>query len=140
MKPKPNEIKWARLTARGYEQQDRLHYHSHNLSAPVVNDMKIRMVMTMIIMTGWDTCLLDVNGAFLNRRFQNGDKLYTPVPQGFEPFYPADVLLLFLRTLYRLKQAAMQFWRELQKAFRYMRYWQNGSNPCLAFRWVNGFL
>eukprot|EP00957_Ditylum_brightwellii_P204756 15340724-Ditylum_brightwellii.AAC.1 len=98
MKPKPNGIKRARLTARGFEQQDGLHYHSHDLSAPVVNDMTIRMIMIMIIMAGWATRLLDVNGAFLNGRFQNGEKLYTPVPQGFEPFYPADVLLLFLRT------------------------------------------
>eukprot|EP00957_Ditylum_brightwellii_P195988 14933205-Ditylum_brightwellii.AAC.1 len=63
-----------------------------------------------------------------------------PCPHGFEPYYPAKVLLLFLRTLYGLKQAAMQFWRELQKAFWYMKYQQNGADPCLAFRWVNGYL
>eukprot|EP00957_Ditylum_brightwellii_P070155 5329200-Ditylum_brightwellii.AAC.1 len=66
-------------------------------------------------MAGWATRLLDVNGAFLNGRFQNKEQLYMIVPQGFERVYPEDVLLLLLRTLYGLKQAAMQFWRELQK-------------------------
>eukprot|EP00957_Ditylum_brightwellii_P127878 9752006-Ditylum_brightwellii.AAC.1 len=64
-------------------------------------------------MAGWIGRILDVKGAFLNRRFQNGEVLYMGVPQGFERFYPEDVLLLLLRTIYGLKQAAMQFWREL---------------------------
>eukprot|EP00957_Ditylum_brightwellii_P108068 8244853-Ditylum_brightwellii.AAC.1 len=34
MKPKPNGVKRARLTARGYKQQDGIHYQSHDLSAP----------------------------------------------------------------------------------------------------------
>eukprot|EP00957_Ditylum_brightwellii_P201598 15326342-Ditylum_brightwellii.AAC.1 len=62
------------------------------------------------------------------------------VPKGLERFYPEDVLLLLLRTLYGLKQAAMQFWRELQKAFVYMRYKRNKADPCLAYKWVDGFL
>eukprot|EP00957_Ditylum_brightwellii_P060104 4564368-Ditylum_brightwellii.AAC.1 len=84
MKPKPNGIKRARLTARGYGQQDSLHYQSHDLLVPVVNDMTIWMIFVMIIMAGWATQLLDVNGAFLNGRFQNGERLYMGVPQGLQ--------------------------------------------------------
>eukprot|EP00957_Ditylum_brightwellii_P015793 1189146-Ditylum_brightwellii.AAC.1 len=60
-------------------------------------------------MVGWVTQLLDIEGAFLNGRFQNGEILYMGVPQGFQKYYPPDVLLLLLRTIYSLKQAAMQF-------------------------------
>eukprot|EP00957_Ditylum_brightwellii_P102113 7783758-Ditylum_brightwellii.AAC.1 len=68
-------------------------------------------------MADWATALLDVKGAFLNRMFRNGEHLYITVLQGFERFYPADVLLLLLKTIYSLKQAAIQFWCKLQKAF-----------------------
>ena len=59
------------------------------------------------------------------------------VPQGFEKFYPRDVLLRLLRTIYRLKQAAMQFWREMRQAFTHMKYTRNEADPCMYFKWVD---
>eukprot|EP00957_Ditylum_brightwellii_P211343 15366072-Ditylum_brightwellii.AAC.3 len=115
MKMKPNGVKRARLAVQGFKQQDKLHYDSQDLSAPVANNITIRMVMISIIMASWASNLLDVKGAFLNGRFQNGERLYMGAPKGFELLYPKYVLLLLLRSLYGLKQAAMQVWRELQK-------------------------
>eukprot|EP00957_Ditylum_brightwellii_P125501 9566059-Ditylum_brightwellii.AAC.1 len=66
MKPKATGAKLARLNTRGYEQVDRLHYDSHNLSAPVVNDMTVRIAMILTITAAWTAKLLDVQGAFLN--------------------------------------------------------------------------
>eukprot|EP00957_Ditylum_brightwellii_P204055 15337406-Ditylum_brightwellii.AAC.1 len=62
------------------------------------------------------------------------------VPKGFERFYPSDVLLELLKTIYGLKQAAIQFWRELQKAFKFMEFLRNKADPCLSFKWINGKL
>ena len=59
---------------------------------------------------------MDINGAFLHGHFENGEIIHMTVPKGFEEYYPADVLLQLLRTMYGLKQAAMAFWRELLKA------------------------
>eukprot|EP00957_Ditylum_brightwellii_P078676 5982118-Ditylum_brightwellii.AAC.1 len=81
MKPKANRVKRARLNARGFEQVDGLHYDSKDLSTPVVSDMTMRMVMILIIMAAWAGKLVDVQGAFLNGHFQNGEKLYMEVPQ-----------------------------------------------------------
>eukprot|EP00957_Ditylum_brightwellii_P135832 10360755-Ditylum_brightwellii.AAC.1 len=75
MKPKPNGVKCARLNSRGFEQVDGLHYDGQDLSAPVVNDMAMRIVFVMIILVAWTAELLDVKGAFLNGRFQNGKTL-----------------------------------------------------------------
>eukprot|EP00957_Ditylum_brightwellii_P010494 795637-Ditylum_brightwellii.AAC.1 len=83
MKPKANGIKRTRFNARGFEQVDGLHYNSQDLSAPVVNDMTVRIVMTLIIMASWIAELLGVPGAFLNGRFQNGEHLFMNDPQGF---------------------------------------------------------
>eukprot|EP00957_Ditylum_brightwellii_P077734 5906814-Ditylum_brightwellii.AAC.1 len=140
MKPKPNSVKHARLNARGFKQVDGLHYDGQDLSAPVVNVITIRIVFVMISLAAWTAKLLDVKGAFLNGRFQNGKILYMHVSQGFKRFYPPDVLLLLLRTLYGLKQAAIQFWRELQKAFCFMVYKRNRADPCLMYKWVDGYL
>eukprot|EP00957_Ditylum_brightwellii_P196189 14948784-Ditylum_brightwellii.AAC.1 len=65
MKPKANGAKYARLNTRGYKQVDGLHYDHHNLSAPVVNDMTVRIVMILTIMAAWTAKMLDVQGAFL---------------------------------------------------------------------------
>ena len=62
------------------------------------------------------------------------------VPQGMEKYYPVNFLLILPRTLYGLIQATAKFWKELLKAFRFMKYTRNQSYPCLYFRWVKGEL
>ena len=59
---------------------------------------------------------MDINGEFLHGHFKNGEIIHMLVPKGFEKYYPSDVVLLLLRTLYGLKQAAMALWCELLKA------------------------
>eukprot|EP00957_Ditylum_brightwellii_P094950 7230744-Ditylum_brightwellii.AAC.1 len=39
--------------------------------------------------------------------------------------------------IYRLKQTAIQFWHELQKAFKFIQFHCNKDNPCLSYKWVN---
>jgi hypothetical protein len=50
------------------------------------------------------------------------------------------VLLLLLRTMYGTKQAAMQFWREMQKAFKQLDYERSKADPCLYSFWFQGRL
>ena len=128
------------MNARGFEQIDGLHYNEDNKAAPVVNDVTIRIVLILIVLAAWWAELLDVKGAFLNGRFQHGEKLYMHVPKGFEKFYPPNVLLLLLRTIYGLKQAAIQYWREMVRAFKYMKYSRSKADPCLYFNWIDARL
>jgi hypothetical protein len=65
--------------------------------------------------------LLDVKRAFLCGHFENGEKIYIKVPQGFEHFYSKNAVQLLLKTIYGLKQVALAFWRELLKAFQCMK-------------------
>jgi hypothetical protein len=81
--------------------------------------------------------LLNVNkGAFLYGNFESGEKIYMDVPQGFERFYAKNTILLSLKTIYGLKQAALAFWRKLIKAFRHKEYGRSKADPCLYFRWT----
>jgi hypothetical protein len=79
---------------------------------------------------------MDVHGAFLMGKFRDGEVICMKVPQGFEKFYPKNVALLLLRTIYRLVQAALDFWRETVAAFRYMNYIRSKADPCLHFKWT----
>jgi hypothetical protein len=133
MKKKASGIYRARLNAGGFEQVDGEHYDKTQISSPVVNEITVRMVLTLICMARWCAMLLDVKGAFL---CGNGEKIYMEIPQGFERFYGKNSVLLLLKTIYGLKQAALAFWRELLKAFRHMEYGRSKADPCLYFRWT----
>jgi hypothetical protein len=69
-------------------------------------------------MANWCAYVLDVQGAFLNGQFEDGEELFMQVPEGFKRHYPGDIVLKLQCTIYGLKQAAYAFWRELLKASR----------------------
>ena len=140
MKKKASGRYKARLNARGFEQVDGVHYDSNDKSAPVAGNMTVLIMLVLMIMSNFWAELLDVKGAFLNGRFAEGEHLYMYVPQGFEEFYPKNVVLLMLRTLYGLKQAAIAFWKETQLAFKSMSYQRSKADPCLHIRWTDGGL
>jgi hypothetical protein len=48
--------------------------------------------------------------------------------------------LLLTKTLYGLKQAAMQFWKEMTSALEYMKYERSKADPYLNFKWIDNRL
>jgi hypothetical protein len=58
------------------------------------------------------------------------------VPEGFEEFYGAYVLMSLLQTIYVLKQAAMVFWRELVKSLTGMKFKRSAADPCIYYCWT----
>ena len=60
---------------------------------------------------------MDIHGAFLKGKFKNGDVIYIKILQGFEEYYKERKVLQLLRTIYRLKQAAVAFWHKVISAF-----------------------
>ncbi len=88
---------------------------------PVTNAMSIRMALTVMLMQNGIAHVVDVKGALLYGEFEDGEKIYIKIPLGFEEFYPRNTVLLLKKTLYRLKQAAMAFYRKLLTANK--KYW-----------------
>ena len=142
MKKKANRTCRARVVARGFEQIEGLHYDGASIAAPVTNDMSIRIIMVLALMAGWASKIVDVKGAFLRGEFEDGaEPVYLKVPEGFEKFYPKNVVLMLLRTIYGLCEAAMAFWKEMLKAFRSMNFERSTADPCLYYKWTTaGFL
>jgi hypothetical protein len=92
-------------------------------------------------MAGWEFHVVDVQGAFLNGEFEDGEQIYMTVPDGFERYYdPKKYVLLLRRTLYGLIQAALAFWRKLVLAFLQMEFKRSKADPCLFYKWTDAGL
>ena len=134
MKNKANGVKRARINMRGYEQIPGIHFNPAWTSAPVACAMTIRIMLVLMLMSNWYAHIVDVMGAFLLGFFQNGEQIYTPVPVGWESFFPPNVLLLLLRTVYGLKQAANCFYILLAKTMKMMAFTKSHADPALFFK------
>jgi hypothetical protein len=92
LKKKANGRRKGRITARGFEQRDGEHFDSADKASPVVHDITIRIVLTLIVMGGLWAEIVDVKGAFLTADFEPHHKMYITVPKGFEEYYPGNVV------------------------------------------------
>jgi hypothetical protein len=128
------------LAIRGFQQIEGVNFDASDKAAPVVCDVTIRVMLILAIMANWLAWIVDVEGVFLQGRFQNGEQIFMKIPDGFQNFYPSYVMLKLLRTLYGIAQSAIQFWRECRMAMDAMNMAKNAVNPCLFYQWVDGQL
>lgn len=135
MKKKSKGVYRARLAARGFEQQEGIHYDSTNTSSPVVNDITIRVFLILAIMAKWHVEVVDVKGAFLHGEFEDGEIIHMEIPKGFERFYKKNTVLKLKKTLYGLIQAAIAFWRKVVLMFASIGFKRSKADPCLYYKW-----
>ena len=70
----------------------------------------------------WILAIIDVEGAFLQGRFANGEELYIEVPDGFHEWYEGDVVLRMSIPLYGTKQAGYCFFKTFASRIKNMTY------------------
>jgi hypothetical protein len=131
MKKKANRQYRARITAQGFLQEDGIHNFSHSTASPSANELTIKTVLTLLTLVNWKAQVIDVKGAFLKGQFSDEKDLCLRIPQGFENYYNKDNVLQLKQTIYDLKQAALNFWKELLQAFKNMRFRRSSADPCL---------
>ena len=59
------------------------------------------------------------------------------VPEGWECCYPPNTLIFLLPTIYGLKQAATEFWKELPRTMRDMGLERSTANSCVYYSWTD---
>ena len=91
-------------------------------------------------MAGWYGEGFGVKGSFLKVNFGDEEKIFMEVSQGFEKHHEQDVVLLLLKTIYGLKQAAAAFWKELLDSFYDMEFKRSKADPCLYYKWKKYWL
>ena len=119
-KKKSNGTLRGRLNARGFKQVEGKHYDGSSIHAPVTNPATIRIVMTLMLMAGWVSSVVNVEGEFLHGNIEDNEEIHMEAPKGFEKHYDKDVVLKLKRCLYGLKQAAMAFWKQLLSCMKDM--------------------
>ena len=65
--------------------------------------MTINLVLMPMLASGSIAHVVNVKGAFLHSKFDNGEKIFIKIPLGFEEFYDNDTVLLLKKCLYGLK-------------------------------------
>ena len=95
-------------------------------------------MLVLIVMASLHAELVDVEAAFLNGRYDNGEEIFVKVLDGMRKWYPPHVLLRLLRTMYGTNKGSMQYWREVAKAMRAMQIERSQADPCLYFKLVDG--
>jgi hypothetical protein len=118
MKKKANEQYKARITAQRFLQEDGIHYFSHSTSAPVANELTIKIVLSLLTLANWKAQVIDVKGAFLKGRFSDEEELYLRIPQGFENYYDKDNVLQLKRMIYGLKKIGISFFERVITSFQ----------------------
>jgi len=95
----------------------------------------------------WTSAIINIEGAFLQGCFANGEELSIEVPDGFHKWYKGDIVLRMNVPLYGTKQAAYCFFKIF--ALRIKKYdqqaikgrsmpvfcldrWQDGSVCCIG--------
>lgn len=140
-KKKSNGDMRARMNAHGFKQEDQVHYQSDNLAAPVTNPCSVRIAFTLYASNPkWIAKIVDVEGAFLQGEFTDGEVMYIYVPEGWEKFYDDDVVLRMNVPIYGTRQAAACFYKKLVKELKHEQYWRSKADPCMYFRWRDGRL
>ena len=136
MKKKANGTYRARLNARVFQQVEGVHYNASDIASPVTNNMSIRVIMVLTLMVGWIAKIVDVKGVFLHGGFDEGtEPVCMDVHEGFEKHYDNQVVLLLLKTIYGLNNAAKAFWKEILKAFGAMKCKRSNADPCMYYKW-----
>ena len=58
------------------------------------------------------------------------------VPQGFEDYYPSNVVLMLLKAIYGKHKSSMHFCKELVACMKSMHCERNKADPCIYFKWI----
>ena len=143
MKKKTSGKLRGRLNARGFEQVEGVHYFADSIAAPVTNANTVRIALTLFGMNpDWVAEIVDVEGAFLQGKFTNGEEMYMEIPDGMEKFYGSKTskLLKLLVPIYGTKQAAHCFYQRLVDVVKNRKYERSKADPCLYFCWNEGRL
>ena len=104
--------KKARLVAKGFSQVEGIDYDE--IFSPVVRFETVRMMIALAALKDWHISGLDVKTAFLYGELD--EELYMEQPEGFKDPKKKHKVMRLKKAIYGLKQAALAWWRALDKS------------------------
>jgi hypothetical protein len=109
---KTDSRKKARLVAKGFSQVEGIDFS--DIFSPVVRFETVRIMLALAALENWHMYGVDVKSAFLYGQLD--EELYMEQPEGFKIKGQEHKVLRLKRAIYGLRQAALQWWRALDKS------------------------
>lgn len=126
----------AWLVAKGFHQRPGLDYSE--TFAPVTKSITVRIILSLALSQGWLLRQLDVNNAFLNGTLQ--ENVYMVQPPGFVNSEFPDYVCKLKKTIYGLKQANREWYKELKSFLTYAGFQSSISDSSLFIYHHNGII
>ena len=104
--------KKAHLVAKGFSQIEGIDFNE--VFSPVVHFETVRLMLALSALENWYITGLDVKSAFLYGELD--EELYMEQPEGFKMRGQETKVLRLRRAIYGLKQAALAWWKALDKS------------------------
>jgi hypothetical protein len=104
--------KKARLVAKGFSQVEGIDFN--DIFSPVVRYETVRLILALAALENWHMSSVDVKTAFLYGELD--EELYMEQPEGFKIPGKEHLVLRLKRAIYGLRQAALQWWKALDKS------------------------
>ena len=127
---KRNGIFRARLVAKGFTQVGGSDFDQ--IFSPMVNDITFRLMLVIKIVFGLDSCLFDVETAFLLGDLE-GIEIYMRLPKGMEGD-PREDCVKLCKTIYGLTQSSRAFFKLWANTMESLGFKQSPADPCLFSR------
>jgi hypothetical protein len=121
--------KKARLVAKGFSQVEGIDYDE--IFSPVVRFETVRMMVALAALKGWHISGLDVKTAFLYGELD--EELYMEQPEGFKLNGQEGKVMRLKRAIYGLKQAALAWWKALDKSMAKIGFKRLASDSGLFY-------
>ena len=111
---KPDGQKCACLVAKGFSQIEGIDYEE--LFSPVVRYESVRIIFALTALEQWHLEAVDVKTVFLYGKLD--EEIYMQQPEGFMQKGHKKLVLRLNHAIYRLKQAALAGWKELEASMK----------------------
>ena len=109
---KTDGCKKAQLVAKGFSQIKGIDFN--DIFLPVVQYETVQLILTLVVLENWHMSSVDVKTAFLYGELD--EELYMEQPEGFKIPGKEHLVLQLKRAIYGLRQAALQWWKALDKS------------------------
>ena len=103
--------------------------------SPVVNNVTYRVVITWMIIKKWDAKIVDIDNAFLNGELER--EIYMSTPEGYAECVEQgeeNKALKLEKAIYRLVQAARQFFKKSHDSLLQANFKASEADPCLVYK------